>query len=108
MLCVFLMADGAVDYAAMTAQHSIEIFAVASVTSCKSFKVAEPRLKSLSNHPPVHVSAQRSAVDGSFTTTGSQKRSTHEHQKHPDLPDGLGRIFCDERPGSLIPCRLRR
>jgi hypothetical protein len=47
---------------AMTDVKQIENFAASSVTSCKCFKLAEPRWRSLSNHPPVHVSAQRSAV----------------------------------------------
>jgi hypothetical protein len=54
----------AVSDAVMTARRRIENFALIRVTSCKSFKLAEPHLKSLSNHPPVHVSAQRSAVGG--------------------------------------------
>jgi hypothetical protein len=60
----FLMNDDMAGCAAMTVQHEIENFAVCSVTSCKSFKPAEPHLKRLSNHPPVHVSAQRFAVGG--------------------------------------------
>src|ERR1700740_1787936 len=58
------MVHDARDYAAMSARHQIENFSASSVTSCKSFKFAEPHLKCLSNHPPVHVSAQRSAGGG--------------------------------------------
>jgi hypothetical protein len=70
MLCCGANRYGANDVV-VTVKVDVELFSGHRVTSCKSFNFPEPILKTQSNHPPVHVFAQRSAVGGASRQTGS-------------------------------------